>query len=183
MRKWIGSLSTVAVLASGCGGNELPVAPTPAPSLAPPVTSALLPFRDAGNWTPWSFAPWQPGPGAPLDVGATINAAVDVDELCVSDIYWQWGARACQRFVIHAPTAGWLHGLLRWDTSAPGFDLSLAGEVVLVATSGRFATSDWKQVELEVFARVEPGSYDILVLSYAQATRLPFQLRTELRSQ
>jgi hypothetical protein len=171
------------VLACGCSGNELSVAPTSTPTSPTPVAVVPPPLRDAGNWTPFYFSPWQPGLGSTLGFGATINAAVDVDELCVPDIYWQWGARACERYIIQVPSGGWLHGLLRWDASAPGFDPSLAGEVVLVASTGRFATSDWKRVETEVFALVEPGLYDILVLSYAQTTRLPFQLRAELRSQ
>jgi hypothetical protein len=48
---------------------------------------------DEGNWTPWFFSLWQPGLGEPLGVGTTINAAVETGELCVPDIYWQWGAR------------------------------------------------------------------------------------------
>jgi hypothetical protein len=75
----------------GCSGNNLPlpptapVAPTPAVTLSPP-----RPSRDAGNWTPWFFVPWQPGVGPPLGLNITINAAVEPGELCISDIYWQW---------------------------------------------------------------------------------------------
>ena len=157
------------------------MAPTQASAPAPVTTPTPLLFRDEGNWTPWFFSPWQPGLGEPLGVGATINAGVETGELCVPDIYWQWGARACKRYAIQVPSEGWLHGFLRWDASAPGFDPSVAGEVVIVATSGRFATSDWQQVDLEVFARVEQGLYEMLVLSYAQTTGLPFQLRTDWR--
>ena len=180
MRQWTAWVPVVTLVVSGCDSDKLLVAPTSTP--APAAAAAPQPSRDAGNWTPFSFAPWQPGLGAPLGLGATINAAVDVEELCVSDIYRQWGARACKRFVIQVPSVGWLHGLVRWDTSAPGFDLSLAGEVVLVASTGRFATSEWGRADNEVFARVEPGSYDMLVMSYVHA-RLPLQLRTELRSE
>jgi hypothetical protein len=101
-------------------------------------------------------------------------------QLCVPDIYEQWGARECQRFVVTILSPGWLHGLLRWDTSAPAFDLNLAGEIVVVASAGRFATSDWKQAETTVFAKVAPGTYDVLVMSYVRA-RLPFRLRADLR--
>ena len=108
---------------------------------------------------------------------------MEIGELCVSDIYWQWGARACKRFVVSVPSEGWLHGFLHWDTAAQGFDLNLVGEVVLVQRSGRFATSDWHQVDAHVFAKVEPDVYDLLVLSYSDDVRLPFQLRTELRGE
>jgi len=174
----------LVVFANGCSNSSLPltltnpVAGTPAVIPIPP-----LPNRDAGNWTPWLFTGWQPGVGAPLGSNATINAAVEIGELCVSDIYWQWGARACKRFVVSVPSEGWLHGFLHWDTTAHGFDLNLIGEVVLVQRSGRFATSDWHQVDAHVFAKVEPDVYDLLVLSYSDDVRLPFQLRTELRGE
>jgi len=96
---------------------------------------------------------------------------VEIGELCVSDIYWQWGARACKRFVVSVPSEGWLHGFLHWDTAAQRFDLNLVGEVVLVQRSGRFATSDWHQVDAHVFAKVEPDVYDLLVLSYSDDVR------------
>jgi hypothetical protein len=86
-----------------------------------------------------------------------------------------WGARACKRFVVSIPSEGWLHGFLHWDTTAQGFDVNLIGEVVLVQRSGRFATSEWHQVDAHVF--------DLLVLSYSDDVRLPFQLRTELRGE
>jgi len=70
------------------------------------IPSPPLPNRDAGNWTPWLFTGWQPGVGAPLGPNATINAAVEIGELCVPDIYWQWGARACKRFVVSIPSEG-----------------------------------------------------------------------------
>jgi hypothetical protein len=53
--------------------------------------------------------------------------------------------------------------------------VNLIGEVVLVQRSGRFATSEWHQVDAHVF--------DLLVLSYSDDVRLPFQLRTELRGE
>ncbi len=61
--------------------------------------------------------------------------------------------------------------------------MNLVGEVVLVQRSGRFATSDWHQVDTRVFAKVEPDTYDLLVLSYSNDVTLPFQLRTELRAE
>ena len=178
MHKSIAWLSTVAVLACGCHGNELPIAPTSTPM--PAASVAPAPSRDAENWTPFYFSPWQPGRGAPLAMNTTVSATVNADDICVPDIYQQWGARSCSRFVVEVPAEGWLHGLLRWDASAPGFEPDLAGEVVIVASTGRFATSGWKQTAPDVFARVEPGAYDVLVMSYVQ-TRLPFQLRMELR--
>ena len=172
------------VSAYGCSGNNLPLPPS-APAAPTPavIPSPPRPSRDDGNWTPWFFVPWQPGVGPPLGLNVTINAAVEPDELCVSDIYWQWGARACKRFVISVPSDGWLHGFLHWDASAQGFDVNLIGEVVLVQRSGRFATSEWHQVDTHVFAKVEPDTYDLLVLSYSNQVRLPFQLRTELGSE
>ena len=171
----------LVVFGYGCSDNNLPLTPTGASAHA--VTpGGPLPTRDEGNWTPWLFTGWQPAVGAPLGPNATINAAVEIGELCVSDIYWQWGARACKRFVVSVPSDGWLHGFLHWDTTAAGFALNLVGEVVLVQRSGRFATSEWHQVDAHVFAKVEPDVYDLLVLSYSDEVRLPFQLRTELRA-
>ena len=57
----------------------------------------------------------------------------------------------------------------RWGASAPGFDPTLAGEVVLVAATGRFATSEYKRIDTEVFAKVEATTYDILVMSYSSS--------------
>ena len=174
----------LVVFANGCSNSSLPLTPTnPVAGTPAVIPIPPLPNRDAGNWTPWLFTGWQPGVGAPLGPNATINAAVEIGELCVSDIYWQWGARACKRFVVSVPSEGWLHGFLHWDTTAHGFDLNLIGEVVVVQRSGRFATSDWHQVDAHVFAKVEPDVYDLLVLSYSDDVRLPFQLRTELRGE
>jgi len=174
----------LVVFANGCSNSSLPLTPTNPVAGTPSVSpSPPLPNRDGGNWTPWLFTGWQPGVGAPLGPNAAINAAVEIGELCVSDIYWQWGARACKRFVVSVPSEGWLHGFLHWDTAAQRFDLNLVGEVVLVQRSGRFATSDWHQVDAHVFAKVEPDVYDLLVLSYSDDVRLPFQLRTELREE
>ena len=178
MRTLVGWFSVV-LFSCGCNGNDLPLTPTPTPAVPVAPTSAL-PNRDAGNWTPWSFAPWQPGLGAPLELNATVNATVDEGDICVPDIYQQWGARSCQRFVVRVTSVGWFHGFVRWDASATGFDQSLAGEVVLVAPTGRFATSDWKHIDTEVVAKVDSGAYDVLAMSYVPAT-LPFQIRGELR--
>jgi hypothetical protein len=81
--------------------------------------------------------------------------------------------------VVEVSSPGRLDAALRWDDAAPGFDLTLAGEVVLVAPSGRFASSDWQLPDPHVFAVVEPGEYDLLVISYVQ-TNQPFQLTTAL---
>jgi hypothetical protein len=174
----------LVVFGDGCSSNNLPLTPTTPVASTPAITSSPpRPNRDAGNWTPWLFTSWQPGVGPPLGLNVTINAAVEPNELCVSDIYQQWGARACTRFVVSVPSDGWLHGFLHWDASAQGFDLNLIGEVVLVQRSGRFATSEWHDVDTHVFAKVEPDTYDLLVLSYSNEVRLPFQLRTELRAE
>ena len=171
------------VFAYGCSDHP-PLSPTALVASTPAVTpSPPRPSGDTDNWTPWFFAPWQPRVGPPLGLNVTINAAVEPDELCVSDIYQQWGARACERFVVSVPSDGWLHGYVHWDTSAPGFDQSLVGEVVLVQSSGRFATSQWHEVDPHVVAKVEADTYDLLVLSYSNEVRLPFQLRTELRAE
>jgi hypothetical protein len=129
-----------------------------------------------------ALRPWHPAVGPALALNTTVNAIVDVDELCVPDIYRQWGARACERFVVTVPTDGWLHASLKWDPSAPGFDLRLVGEVVLVASTGQFASSDWQKADVDIRAPVVPGIYDLLVLAYSQAVALPFQLRTELQA-
>ena len=172
---------SVGVFACSCSGDNLPLAPTPTASAPVVVTTPTLPLRDSGNWTPFFFARWQPGIGAPLALNAPIDAAVEMNELCIPDIYQQWGGRACKRFVVTVPSDGWLHAFLRWDSSAAGSDPNLAGEVVFVAQTGRFAVSDWKQTtDAEVFAKVEPGPYDILVIPSVDA-RFPFQLKAELR--
>jgi hypothetical protein len=180
MRQLLGCCSVV-VFACACSGNNLPLAPTPtasAPALAPTPT---LPLRDSGNWTPFFFARWQPGIGTSLGLNATIAATVEMNELCIPDIYWQWGGRACKQFVVIVPSDGWLHAYLRWDSSASGLDPKFTGEVVLIAPTGRFAVSDWQQTtDTEVFAKVEPGPYDIMVIPSVDA-RFPFQLRAELR--
>jgi hypothetical protein len=171
---------SLVILAFGCSGNDAALTPPAVVAPTPLSTPPPLPFRDAGNWTPFSFIGWQPGRGAALPLDVLVKGAVDADDLCVRDIYDQWGARACKGFVVSVPAAGWFHAFLHWDSTAPGFDRELAGEVVLVASTGRFATSPWRVIEPEVFARVTPGSYDVLVMSYSQV-RLPFELRAELR--
>jgi hypothetical protein len=99
----------------------------------------------------------------------------------VPDLRWVWDARAsCKRFVVSVPSDGQLDAFLRWDGSAPGFDPSLAGDVVLVAPDGRFATSGWQHTDEHISVLVQPGDYGVLVMSYVPAS-LPFQIRTELR--
>jgi hypothetical protein len=56
------------------------------------------------------------------------------------------------------------------------------GEVVLVASTGQFASSDWHKADVDIRAPVVPGIYDLLVLAYSQAVALPFQLTTELQA-
>jgi len=77
--------------------------PTPAPAATSPAGYT------GGNWQSYSFKPWHPAVGPALALTPTVNAIVNVDELCVPDIYQQWGARACDRFVVTVPTDEWLH--------------------------------------------------------------------------
>ena len=69
-----------------------------------------------------------------------------------------------------------------WDASAPGFNESLAGEVVLVAPDGRMASSSWQHVEEQISAFVQTGNYGVLVFTYVPVS-LPFQIKLELRLQ
>jgi hypothetical protein len=112
-----------------------------------------------------------------------VDSVVEVNDLCVSHIRSTWDARtSCKRFTVTITSIGWLDAFLRWDSSAPGFDPSLSGDVVLVAPSGRFTASDWRHTEEHVFALVEPGDYGVLVMSYVPVS-LPFQIKVERRPQ
>jgi hypothetical protein len=77
MRQFAGWSLTAVLVSSGCGGHGPLVGPTPAPTTTPETAapSPSRPSRDAGNWTPWSFAPWQPGAGVPLALNTNVNAA------------------------------------------------------------------------------------------------------------
>jgi hypothetical protein len=168
---------SVVVLVSGCSQSGMPVSPTTAPS-QPPAPAQRGP--DEGNWSPYFFKGWRPGIGEPLSPGVTVNSVVQADDVCVADLRWSWDARSsCKRFVVSVPVAGTLETFLHWDASAPGFDINLAGDVVLVKPSGQFADSDWLQTDVHVAVRVEPGDYGVLVMTYVPAS-LPFQIRTEL---
>ena len=70
---------------------------------------------------------------------------------------------------------------LNWDPSTQGFELRFAGEVVLVAATGQFAQSDWQEPAVKMAAPVAAGTYDVLVLSYAQEVPLRFQLELRFR--
>ena len=182
MRQFCGWL-VIVLFACACDSNRVPFGPTAMPTPAPAATSPpAYTGYTGGNWKFYSFNPWQPAVGPALALNTTVNAIVDVGELCVPDIYRQWGARACERFVVTVPTDGWLHASLKWDPSAPGFDLGLVGEVVLVASTGQFASSDWHKAVVDIRAPVVPGVYDLLVLAYSQQVALPFQLGTELQA-
>ena len=141
---------------------------SPGSGSRPPI---LLSLESDGNWLPWYWRAWQPGTGEPLNPGATIDAVVEANDVCVFNLRAVWDARSsCRRYLVSVPSAGRLRAWLRWDTSAPGFDESLAGGVVFVARDGRFASSDWQRSELDVCARVEPGDYTVLVITYVPAS-------------
>jgi hypothetical protein len=175
---------SLMVFTWGCSSNYLPLAPTTSSSVdsgrfVGPGQSSLSP-QSADGWSPWIWHDWQPGIGDPLVSGARVDAFVEADDVCVANLRSVWDARAsCRRYVVTVSTPGRLDASLLWDSGASGFDLSLAGEVVLVAPSGRFASSSWQEVAPQVFALVEPGSYGLLVISYVPAS-LPFQLITAL---
>jgi hypothetical protein len=159
---------------------------SPTPSATPArsafTVNLLAPEPANGHWLPWFFSQWQPGVGEPFHLGERADSTVDVNDLCVSNLRSTWDARAsCKRFTVSVRSDGWLAAFLRWDPSAPGFDPSLSGDVVLVAPDGRFAASDWQHTEESIDALVHPGEYGVLVMSYVPAT-LPFQIRVELRS-
>ena len=175
------------VFAAGCSGNG--IAPSPTSPSGPSLSGVPLSIRPAGldtadtsdGWLPWFFRQWQPGIGEALVPNATIDAVVQANDVCVSNLRQVWDARSsCTRFLVSVPSEGRLKAFLRWDTSAPGFDQSLAGEVVLVANDGHFASSDWQKPELSVSAPVYAGDYTVLVITYVPVT-LPFQLKMELR--
>jgi hypothetical protein len=184
MRRLCGWIS-VLMLTTACGADGLPIAPSSSSTSSPllvghPVAGTHAP-EPIDGWLPWSFRQWQPGLGEPLGVNAAIESKVEANDVCVSNLRQVWDARSsCKRFLVSAPSSGWLYSTLRWDDSAPGFDLALAGDVVFVRPDGRFASSDWQRTEVEVAARVEPGDYTVLVITYGPVS-LPFQLRTALR--
>ena len=190
MRQFSWWLSLV-VLGAACNSNSLSLSPTaPSSSLSGLAASGAmlqsgLPANSEGNWSPWYFPAWQPGIGEPLTTngGMVVDSVVEVNDLCVSHIRLTWDARtSCKRFIVTITSIGWLDAFLRWDSSAPGFDPFLSGDVVLVAPSGRFTASDWRHTEEHVFALVEPGDYGVLVMSYVPVS-LPFQIKVERRPQ
>jgi hypothetical protein len=191
MRRLSGWLSVVA-FGAACNSNELPASPT-APSSSPSASSSAVSrsmprsgsrLYSEGNWSPWFFPAWQPGIGEPLVANGTIvDAGVDVNDLCVPNLRRVWDARSsCRRFNVSVPSDGWLRAFLMWDASAPGFNESLAGEVVLVAPDGRMASSSWQHVEEQISAFVKTGNYGVLVFTYVPVS-LPFQIKLELRLQ
>lgn len=183
MRRALGWVSIV-VFSCGCSSDYLPLSPTESVTSGQSGGSgrSSLSLEPAGGWLPWYWRDWQPGIGERLVPGGTVDTIVEANDVCVSNLRTVWDARSsCRRFVVSVSSPGRLDASLLWDPAAPGFDLSLAGEVVLVAPSGRFASSNWQQVDPQVFALVEPGSYGLLVISYV-ATSLPFQLTTALSS-
>jgi len=176
MRHRIGWLA-VAVLTWGCSSDPLPFSPTTTFGSSVRLSSSVA---APDGWLPWYWPAWKGGAGEPLVPGTSVNAVVEANDVCVSNLRQVWDARSsCRRYVVEVSSPGRLDVALRWDNAAPGFDLTLAGEVVLVAPSGRFASSDWQLLDPHVFAVVEPGGYDLLVISYVQ-TNQPFQLTTAL---
>jgi hypothetical protein len=158
---------SVILLTAGCD----PVSPTP-PSITAP--SSVAPNG-------YYFREWRPGTGELLKVDRTVESAVEANDLCVHNLRTEWDARAsCKRFVVSVLSDGQLDAFLRWDATAPGFTPSLAGEVILVAADGYFATSAWPGGGLQTFAFVKPGDYTVLIMSYVPVT-LPFQIRLEFR--
>ena len=176
MRHRIGWLA-IAVLTWGCGSDPVPFSPTTTfGSSVRRASSVAAP----DGWLPWYWPAWQGGLGEPLVYGTTVNAVVEANVVCVSNLRQVWDARSsCRRYVVEVSSPGQLDVALQWDNAAPGFDLTLAGEVVLVASSGRFASSDWQSLDPHVLAVVEPGRYDLLVISYVQ-TNQPFQVTANL---
>src|SRR5262245_10195999 len=174
----------LAWFASGCDGHRAvsPSAPITGPSPSPSALTGQLNEPDDGNWSPWIFPQWQPGLGDPLLIGAAVQSAVEVNDICVPNLKFVWDARAsCKRFSLTASTRGRLDVHLRWDVSAPGYVSSLSGDVVIVAPDGHFADSDWTHGEEHLWVSVRPGEYGVLVMSYVPAS-LPFQLSTEFRA-
>ena len=165
------------LFAGGCSGGSFPSSPV-APTTAPTTTAVAGPLnRDSANWSPWSFWGWQPGLGDPLPLDALVDGTVVEGDQCVAHIRSTWDWRtSCTRFFVSVPLGGRLDAFLQWDTSAPGFDPSLSGDVVLVAPNGRFTASDWQHAEEHIFALVQPGEYGVVVMSYTPAT-LPFRIR------
>jgi hypothetical protein len=153
------------------------------PTTRSALTESSLLSVETRSWSPWFYPVWQPGLGEPFVLGASLDAVVEQDDLCAPNLRTVWDARAsCRRFQVSIDAEGWLDISLRWDAAAEGFDPGLAGDVVLVAPNGNMAASGWQHLEESVSARVQPGNYGILVMSYVRAT-LPFQISAVLRPQ
>ena len=179
-------LFLLGFLVSSCGSNGVTRTQTgpsqTGPSPSPSALTGQLNEPDNGNWSPWIFPQWQSGLGEPLLIGATVQSAVEVNDICVPNLKSVWDARAsCKRFALTASTRGRLDVHLRWDVSAPGYVPTLSGDVVMVAPDGHFADSDWTHGEEHLWVSVRPGEYGVLVMSYVPAS-LPFQLSTEFRA-
>jgi len=188
MRRLVGGLSIVA-FAWGCGSSTVPATPT-APSMVAAYHAGFIPPVDIrveqppdGNWLPWYFREWQPGLGDPLALDATVDAAVQHDDVCVQNLRQVWDARSsCKRFTLTVSSDGRLDVYLHWDVSAPGYNPALSGEVVVVAPDGHFASSDWTHSDEHAWVLLRPGEYGVLVMTYVPAS-LPFQIKTEFRPQ
>jgi hypothetical protein len=180
MRPWLAWLPLV-VFGWGCsGGMDTPSAPTVHAVMLPANANAAPWSFDVRNWSPFYFPGWQVGIGEVLVPGTTISSTVVAGDVCVSHLRMTWDYRvSCRRFTLEAPVHGKLEAFLNWDASAPGFDLTLAGDVVFIAPSGQFTASSGASAEEYKWALVDPGHYGVLVMSYANST-LPFQLRMEL---
>jgi hypothetical protein len=170
----------ILLFAFGCGDDRIPTAPTSAPTPAPAAPSPAVPSRDANNWTPFVFPSWEAGLGEPLTAGSSVTSKVIAGDICVANIRTAWDRRAsCRRYAVTISSKSRFDLFLRWDPSAPGYDPTLVGDVVLVAPDGRFNSSPSLSPEEHTWAVVEPGVYGVIVNSYVD-TDLPFQLRTQL---
>ena len=182
MRRLFGYVPVV-VLTAACGATDTPVSPTAIASSAVPGSGLRSGVRSLGGsdpgWSPWFFRDWQPGIGEPLGENGLTSSIVEVGDVCVTNLRWTWDARSsCKRFLISVSGDGWLQASLRWDASAPGFDQSLAGDVVLVAPDGRLAASAWQRADVAVRVPVQRGDYGALVMTYVPVNQ-PFQLAME----
>jgi hypothetical protein len=180
----------VVVLTAACSATDMPVSPTSTPSsVASSAVSRSIPRFGTRSlegsdpsWSPWFYPQWQPSIGEPLGENSHTDSIVEAGEICVPNLRWVWDARSsCKRFLISVSGDGWLQASLQWDTSAPGFDESLAGEVVLVAPDGRMASSAWQRARVAVRVPVQRGDYGALVMTYVPENQ-PFQLRIEHQS-
>ncbi len=180
MRRLLGYLPVV-VLTAACSATDMPVSPTATPGSSPRYGIRNLEGSDPG-WSPWFYPQWQPSIGEPLGENGLTDSIVEVGDICAPNLRWVWDARSsCKRFLISVSGDGWLQASLRWDTSAPGFDESLAGEVVLVAPDGRMASSAWQRADVAVRVPVQRGDYGALVMTYVPVNQ-PFQLAMEHQS-